>query len=156
MNKTKLAISIAIPLFAGFLGSIFTNTSVSTWYQALSVPPITPPGWVFAPVWTVLYVLMGIALYQVWRKQETGRDIFWAVWIFFVQLLFNIIWSVLFFAMENPMLALREIGILWIAIFLNIIAFARVEKKSAWLLVPYLAWTTFAAYLNYAIFILNS
>jgi len=156
MNKIKLSISIVIPLFAGFLGSIFTNTSVATWYQTLSVPSLNPPSWVFAPVWTVLYIMMGIAFYLVWRKKETGRDIFWSVWIFFVQLFFNILWSLLFFGMENPMLALWGVGMLWITIFLNVIAFARVEKKSAWLMLPYLAWVSFAAYLNYAIFILNS
>ncbi|MCK9379136.1 MAG: tryptophan-rich sensory protein [Candidatus Moranbacteria bacterium] len=156
MNKIKLSISIVIPLFAGFLGSIFTNTSVATWYQTLSVPPLNPPSWVFAPVWTVLYIMMGIAFYLVWRKKETGRDIFWSVWIFFVQLFFNILWSLLFFGMENPMLALWGVGMLWITIFLNVIAFARVEKKSAWLMLPYLVWVSFAAYLNYAIFILNS
>ncbi|MFZ5982039.1 MAG: TspO/MBR family protein, partial [Patescibacteria group bacterium] len=95
MQKTKLIISLALPLFAGFLGSIFTNTSVSTWYQTIEKPVFTPPGWVFGPVWTILYILMGVALYWVWRKKELGRDIFWAVWIFFAQLFFNIAWSLL-------------------------------------------------------------
>ena len=129
MNKIKLFISIAIPLFAGFLGSIFTNTSVSTWYQTLSVPSLNPPGWVFGPVWTVLYILMGTALYRVWRKKEMGLDIFWAVWFFFAQLFFNIAWSLLFFGMENPMLALWGIGILWIFIFLMLLLFLKLTKN---------------------------
>lgn len=155
MNKIKLVISIAIPLFAGFLGSIFTNTSVDTWYQTLAVSSLNPPSWVFGPVWTLLYILMGLALYRVWRKKEMGLDIFWAVWLFFAQLFFNVVWSLLFFGMENPLLSLWGIGILWIFIFFNIVAFFKVDKKSAWLLLPYLAWTSFAAYLNYAIFVLN-
>lgn len=155
MKTIKFIISLAVPLFAGFLGSIFTNTSVSTWYLTLSVSSLNPPSWVFGPVWTLLYILMGLALYRVWRKKEMGLDIFWAVWLFFAQLFFNVVWSLLFFGMENPLLSLWGIGILWIFIFFNIVAFFKVDKKSAWLMLPYLAWTSFAAYLNYAIFVLN-
>jgi len=155
INYFRFGVSLSVPLLAGFLGSIFTRTSVSNWYLILLKPTLNPPSWVFGPVWTLLYILMGISLYLIWQKKEEGRKIFWAVYIFYIQLLFNIIWSILFFSMRTPEFALWEIFFLWVLIFLNIIAFARISKKAAWLLVPYLAWVTFAIYLNWWIFVLN-
>ena len=151
----KLIISITIPLLAGFVGSYFTTPAIDGWYVELQKPAINPPNWIFAPAWTTLYILIGIALFLVWRKKDEIKNFLCIVLVFGVQLLLNATWSISFFGMENPWLGLINILLLLIAIVFTMVLFFRVSKVAGCLLVPYLLWVTFATYLNYQILILN-
>ncbi len=151
----KLIISVALPLLAGFIGSYFTTPGVTGWYAELSKPALNPPSWVFAPAWTTLYLLMGVALFLVWRKKKEGKNIRAAIGMFGVQLFLNGTWSFVFFGMENPQMALVNIVLLWLAIVFTIYLFYKISRPASYLLFPYLLWTGFAAYLNYMILILN-
>jgi benzodiazapine receptor len=154
----KLIIAIAVCEFAGLIGSFFTTLSISTWYAGLARPQFSPPNWIFAPVWTMLFALMGISLFLVWKndssidskKRKRGGII-----LFFIQLFLNVLWSVIFFGLHNPGAAFAELIALWLAIFAAIIAFYKISKSAAWLLVPYVIWVSFAGYLNYSIWVLN-
>ncbi|MEK7647491.1 MAG: TspO/MBR family protein [Patescibacteria group bacterium] len=154
-NTTKLIISIATCEAVGILGSIFTASSVDTWYSTLARPAFAPPNWIFGPVWTTLFALMGIAAFLVWREGMHRRAVRVALGVGAVHLLLNFLWSLIFFGLRNPGLAFIEIIILWLAILATMIAFARVSRAAAWLLVPYIVWVSFAAYLNYSIWIAN-
>ncbi|MDP3973748.1 MAG: TspO/MBR family protein [Candidatus Daviesbacteria bacterium] len=153
-NLSKLILSIGLCLGAGIIGSFFTVSSIPEWYFTLNKPFFSPPNWIFGPVWTILYVMMGIALYLVlsakWEVQSQK-----AVRIFAVQLILNALWSIIFFGMRNPVLALVDIVALWITIVLTIKFFSKINKLSAYLLYPYLAWVSFASILNLAVVILN-
>lgn len=138
----------------GFVGSQATLSALQGWYPALSKPAFTPPGWVFAPVWSILYFLMGVALFQVWRA-ESSRARAWGLWLFAVQLILNGLWSFLFFAWNKLPLAFWEIVMLDLAILATILVFNRVRSSAAWLLVPYLAWTCFATLLTFSISRMN-
>ena len=162
-NFLKLVVAIAIPLLAGFVGSIFTTPQIGTWYATLIRPNLAPPNWVFGPVWTVLFVLMGVALFLVWKKRSDWlgdvKMLWWwklALVLFFVQLVLNILWSLIFFAGQNPAGAFAELIVLWLAIVATIFVFAKVSRVAAWLLVPYILWVSFAGYLNFMIWQLNS
>lgn len=146
--------SILVCQAAGLLGSVFTSRSVSTWYLGLAKPSFNPPNWVFAPVWTTLFVLMGISLFLVWQQGSSQLRTVGLV-LFFVQLGLNVAWSALFFGLRSPALALLEIGVLWLAILATTVAFWRVSRPAALLLVPYLAWVAFAAVLNAALWLKN-
>lgn len=152
-----LAVAVAISEAVGLIGGLFTGASIASgWYATLVKPALMPPAWVFAPVWTALYALMGIAAYLVWRAYERSRSLrFIALWLFALQLVANTLWSVLFFGAQSPGLALLDIGVLWLLIAATLVAFSRISRFAAWLLAPYLAWATFAAYLNLAIVLLN-
>lgn len=154
INIGKLALSILIPLVSGFLGSMFTASSVNTWYLVINKPSWNPPSWLFAPVWTTLFVMMGVALYLVWSEKPEIK-VKAALEIFAVQMILNILWSVFFFGIGNFWFAFGEIIILWLAILLTIKSFYKINKTSAWLLVPYILWVTFASYLNFTIAGLN-
>lgn len=147
--------AIGICLAAGLIGSVFTTPAIPVWYAGLIKPALTPPAWVFGPVWMVLYILMGIALYLVWSRGWEQKNAKVAMAIFAVQLILNVLWSFLFFGLQSPFFALIEIVLLWIAILMTIGAFYRVSVPAAVLLVPYLLWVTFAAYLTYGVYILN-
>lgn len=150
----KLVISIAIPLLAGFIGSFFTSATVDTWYQNLIKPSFNPPGWVFGPVWTILFVLMGVALYLVWvqwPKKQTKI----AIYFFSAQMALNVLWSYFFFYLQKPLYSFIEIIILWAAILGTIITFYKVDKRTLYLLLPYILWVSFAAVLNFMIVYLN-
>ncbi len=151
----KLVIAILICLLAGFIGSIFTSKSVSTWYTTLNKPSFNPPGWVFAPVWTTLFILMGVSLYLVWSKGLEVEGVKSAIIIFSVQLLLNILWSLLFFGLQSPLYAFIDIIVLWIMILLTIVYFYRISPVSSYLLFPYILWVSFAAVLNFMIVRLN-
>ncbi len=158
MNKNKtfqLSIAVLLSEAAGIVGSIFTTPAIPTWYAALVRPEFAPPNWVFAPIWTTLFALMGIAAFLVWNKGLDHRNVKIALSMFIVQLILNIFWSIIFFGMHNPGAAFVEIIVLWLAILYTIITFAKVSRSAAWLLVPYILWVTFAGYLNYSIWILN-
>lgn len=151
----KIIASIIIPLIVGFIGSIATITEIPTWYAALSKPTWSPPNWLFGPVWTTLYILMGIALYLVWREGLHRLDVRFAILIFGVQLLLNLLWSIVFFSFHALLGSLFLIMLLWLAIFANIIAFYIISKTAGLLLVPYIVWVSIASYLNYSVYILN-
>ena len=151
----KLVISILIPLIAGFIGSFATVDGITNFFNVLIKPAWTPPAWAFAPIWTTLFILMGIALFLVWRKGFERRDVKIAMGIFGVQLILNILWSVIFFGLRSITGGLIEIIFLWIAILINIILFYRISKAAGILLIPYIVWVTIASYLNYTIYLLN-
>ena len=138
-----------------FLGSIFTAPAIPTWYAGLRKPDLAPPNWVFAPVWTILYLLMSISLFFVLNVGPERRRVREPVVIFGVQLALNILWSYLFFGMRSPLLGLIGVVALWVMIVLTIVSFFKASKLAALLLVPYLIWVSFAGYLNYALLILN-
>jgi translocator protein len=154
-NPLKFIIAIAIPQLAGFIGSIFTTQSVSTWYTTLEKPVLNPPSWVFGPVWITLYFLMGLAVFLVWKKGFENKNVKVALIVFDIQLFLNVVWSILFFGLKRPGTALIEIICLWVTILVTIIMFAKVSRLAAWLLVPYILWVSFATYLNYSLWILN-
>jgi benzodiazapine receptor len=155
LNKGKLAAAIGLCLIVGFVGSIFTTPAIPTWYATINKPTFNPPSWVFAPVWTTLYVLMGVALYLVWEKGLADKKVKLAVSIFGLQLILNSLWSALFFGLQNPFYAFIEIIFLWLTIAANIRVFWSIDKKAGLLLIPYLLWVSFASVLNYFIWQLN-
>lgn len=151
----KLFFAVLLTLSAGAIGSFFTAPAISEWYVNLNMPALSPPNWLFGPVWTTLYILMGLATFLVWREGLEKRLVKVALVVYIIQLILNSLWSVIFFGAKLPGLALVEIGFLWLFIILNIYYFSKVSKFSAWLLVPYILWVSFAAYLNYQIWVLN-
>lgn len=156
MNNTfKLIIAIAIPLVVGGTSGFFTITGVDSWFQTVNKPSWNPPNWIFGPVWTTLYALMGVALFLVWKSD--GSDILkkTAIALFAVQMILNFFWSFIFFDQHQIGWALVEIIVLWVSILLTIFAFGNVSKLAAWLLVPYISWVSFATILNYSIWKLN-
>jgi len=148
-----LIVFLAICLGVGALGSIPTAKSVRDWYPTLQKPPGTPPSWVFGPVWTTLYVLMAVSAWQVWREYGWGARA--ALLIFFAQLALNLAWSGIFFGARQIGFALFEIIVLWLAILFNVVVFFPLNTVSAYLLLPYLLWVTYASYLNCGIWLLN-
>ena len=155
-NTVKLIICIVLTVGFGSLGGIFTAAEIQGWYLHLNKPSWNPPNWLFAPVWTTLYLLMGISLYLVW-KTAAGTDAKrWAIIIFIAQFVLNFLWSYIFFREHLMGWAFVEIIVMWIAILCTIIAFSRINKTAAWLLVPYISWVSFAAILNYTVWQLNA
>jgi benzodiazapine receptor len=150
----KLVFSLLITLGVGAIAGIATASGISSWYAYLLKPDFNPPNWLFGPVWTLLYILMGISLFLVWR-QSSSRHRYNAMSLFFIQLFFNFCWSFMFFYFHQIGLALIDIILLWIFILLTIIFFAKHHKTAAALLIPYLAWVSFATILNAAIYQLN-
>jgi len=151
----KLIIFILISQAAGFLGSIFTIPSIPTWYAGLKKPAFSPPNWLFGPVWLALFTLMGIASFLIWNKGVGKGEVRIALILFLGQLILNVLWSYFFFNLHNPLFALVEIIILWLAILATIISFYRLSQPAGIILIPYLLWVSFAAILNFAIFRLN-
>jgi translocator protein len=144
---------VAVCLTAGGVGSFATTPQIPTWYASLSRPPWTPPSWVFAPVWTTLYIMMGVSGWLVWRKSQSLHTR--AFLFFWIQLGLNALWSFLFFGWESPGLAFGEIVLLWLSIAATFWMFRKWSGTAALLLVPYLGWVSFASYLNFAIWQLN-
>ncbi|MDD5606353.1 MAG: tryptophan-rich sensory protein [Candidatus Pacebacteria bacterium] len=147
----KLIVSIFHPLIIGFIGSLFTASSLNNWYLYLNKPSFNPPNWIFGPAWTLLYLLMGLAFYFIWKKGYCKK----CFYIYFIQLFLNFLWSFLFFTLQNPLLAFLNIIVLWLAILLCIIWFYKVSKIAAYLFIPYILWVSFASILNLFIIILN-
>lgn len=152
----KLFISLLLPFLSAAIGSYFTISEIPGWYMTLTKPSFNPPDYLFGPVWTTLYFLMGIAFYDVWVKHPS-KSPNWVggVTFFLLQLILNAGWSIVFFGLHQVGIALLVILVLWFMILLCIIAFSRISKIAAVLLVPYLLWVSFAAILNVAIFLLN-
>jgi translocator protein len=151
----KLLVSLVACEGAGAIGAIFTTPAISTWYAGLKKPGFTPPNSVFAPVWLTLYVLMSIAVFLVWRKGLDQDSVRIAFIVFWVQLILNILWSVIFFGLKSPLGGVVVIIILWLAILATIILFFRVSAIAGALLIPYIIWVTIASNLNIQIWILN-
>ncbi|MBM3205921.1 tryptophan-rich sensory protein, partial [Candidatus Shapirobacteria bacterium] len=135
--------------------SAFTNPSIPTWYATLNKPSFNPPNWLFAPVWTILFILMGISLFLIWKKGLKTKGVKTALSIFSIQLVLNIAWSFFFFKFQSPFWAFIEIIILWFFILLMILKFFKINKAAGFLLIPYLLWVSFASFLNYTIYKLN-
>jgi len=150
-----IAIAVAICLIIGFLSSVATQSSVVDWYQTLNKPSFNPPNWLFAPVWSVLYVMMGVAAGLVWARGFHHIWVKTALYHFIFQLLFNALWSIVFFGLKEPFWALLVIFTLLILIVLTIRWFKVVHKTAAILMIPYLLWVCFASALNYKIWVLN-
>lgn len=150
-----LVACIALCLGVGFVSSFLTTSSIPTWYATLNKPSFSPPNFVFAPVWTTLYILMGIALYMVWSHGMKKKKVKTAVYVFLIQLLLNFTWSLVFFGLHAPLLAFINIVLLWATLLFTIIKFYAVSKWASRLLIPYILWVSFATILNLSIVLLN-
>lgn len=153
----SLAIAIVAVELVGSSGAIFTSMGLESWYPALTRPSVAPPNWLFGPVWGALFALLGVAVWRIWRRanSEQARAARIALGIFAIHFAVNVAWSGVFFGLQSLLGGLIVIGVLWVLIVGTMWAFARVDRTAALLFVPYLAWVTFAAYLNYAFYMLN-
>jgi tryptophan-rich sensory protein len=147
-----LAVAVAACFAAAGIGSLYTTPAIPGWYAALEKPAWTPPNRLFGPVWTLLYLMMAVAVWLVWRERGFAGV---AITIFAVQLTLNALWSIIFFGWQRPGLALVEIFFLWAAIFATMLTFWRISHAAGWLMWPYLLWVTFAGFLNLSIWKLN-
>lgn len=154
-NLPKLFLSVLGCELIGAAGGLATAPAIPAWYRGLNKPAFAPPNWVFAPAWTLLYLLMGIAFFLIWQKGWKKKKTRVAAAYFFVQLALNFLWSPVFFGLRSPLWGLIVITALWLAIALTMKKFYEVSRTSGFLLVPYLMWVTFAAILNAAIMVLN-
>lgn len=154
IKKDELAISILIPLAVGAVSSFLTRSSMMV-FQSLNKPPLSPPGWLFPVVWTVLYILMGIASYIIYRQGEEKIEVKEALRIYAVQLVFNFFWSIFFFRFEWYLFSFLWLVVLWMLILVMILRFWKISPTAAYMLLPYLIWVTFAGYLNLGIYMLN-
>ncbi len=157
MNKyVKIIITVSICLGVGYLSSIVTQSSIATWYPTLIKPSFNPPNWIFAPVWTLLFILMGISAGLVWDKYDEDKELVKKGMLFFaIQLVFNALWSYLFFGLNNLLLASIEIILLLLLIYETYIIFKKMDKKASYLLIPYMLWVGFATILTVTIYLLN-
>lgn len=155
MKTLRLLICVTICELAGYVGAVFTTGSVNTWYTTLVKPSFNPPNWVFAPVWSTLYLLMGIALFLVWTKSSEVPSTRKAISVFALQLALNVSWSAVFFGLRFIAGAMGIIIVLWCSILWTIVVFRKVSAAAAWLLLPYIIWVSFAVVLNGALVYLN-
>lgn len=151
----KLIISVATPIAIGAVAGSFTASSVNGWFTTLVKPSFNPPNWLFGPVWTALYIMMGISCYLVWNSKVAEKIKNEALVFYLIQLLLNFLWSFIFFYAQQPGWALIDIILMWVMILLTILKFGRISSIAAWLLVPYISWVSFATILNFAIWKLN-
>jgi tryptophan-rich sensory protein len=154
-NTIKLVVAVLVPLAVGGLSGFATAQGVETWYPTLVKPSFNPPAWVFGPVWTVLYIMMGVAAFLVWRQGLGTPGVRLALTVFAIQLALNGLWSILFFGMHSPGWAFVEIIVLWLAILASTWLFRGLAPTAGWLMLPYLAWVGFATVLNGSIWLLN-
>ena len=158
ISRTRSSLALVgfvlLSLSAGGIGGVATANSIGGWYQTITKPSWNPPGWVFGPVWTTLYLMMGVAAWLIWRHAKPGEKAV-PLGLFAAQLALNALWSFVFFAWHQTGWAFVEIIFLWIAIAATIVSFSRISKVAAGLLVPYLAWVSFASFLTYTIWTLN-
>jgi tryptophan-rich sensory protein len=151
-----LIFSLFTSLSAGWIGALFTMSQIPTWYAEIEKPFFNPPNWVFGPVWTILYILMGVSLYLILTTHTDKKAKKKAIIFFVLQLVLNTFWSIIFFGLHAVGVAFLEILVLWWSILATILYTRRINKNGAYLLFPYLAWVSFAALLNLSIYILNS
>jgi tryptophan-rich sensory protein len=152
----KLIIAILLCEAIGFTSGLMGSAGMNAWFDQLQKPSWNPPSYLFAPVWTLLYCLMGIAFWLIWKNETDVANKRSAYFAFALQLFLNFWWSIIFFNFQSPFFALIEILLMWLAILLTISRFAKISKTAAWLLVPYLLWVSFASVLNYTIWSLNN
>lgn len=152
-NSLKLIIAIAVSLLAGIIGSVFTTPSIAGWYAGLVKSTLNPPAWVFGPVWTTLYLLIGVAFWLIWKSNSREKKR--AFQLFVIQFALNAIWSPIFFGAHFIGNAMVVLVLLWASIVLTILVFKKISRPATLLLVPYIIWVSFALYLNVAIWILN-
>ena len=153
LHPIKLMTSLIIMLSAGIISSLFNTTSAIDWYANLNKSALNPPNWVFSYVWTLLYSLMAASLYLVWNSEDKNKKP--ALTIFFIHLFLNVLWSAIFFWLKLPLLAFIEISILWLSIAMTTLVFKIINKTSAYLMIPYITWVSFALILNFAVVLLN-
>jgi translocator protein len=153
-NIVKLIVSLILPLGIGAIAGIFTSKAIPLWYESLNKPSFNPPNWIFGPVWTTLYFLMGVSLFLIWKQSET-KERNRAILVFMIQLFLNFCWSFLFFYFHQLGLALAEVILLWISILIMILLFHRLRPWAAYINIPYILWVTFASILNAAYYFLN-
>lgn len=151
----KLFISLLIPLAVGITAGLFTRPEIDSWFITLNKPWFNPPNWLFGPVWTTLYILMGIALWIVWKSDAAEPVKKMAIYLFAIQLVLNFFWSLIFFNQHQLGWAFAELVLLWLFILATIFAFGRISPMAAWLMVPYISWVSFAGILNFTIWRLN-
>ena len=151
----SLLVSLLIPLAIGFTASLVTRPQIAGWYSMLVKPSFNPPAWVFAPVWTAIYILIGIAAYLVWQHRDGSTNYLTARAVYVIQLALNFAWSIVFFGLHSITGGLLVIILLWMTILLNVRWFGKISKTASLLLLPYFLWVSFAAILNYSIFTLN-
>jgi translocator protein len=155
MKILKILLLVAVCVAVGYLSGMVTRDSITTWYPTLEKPVFNPPNWIFAPVWTLLYIMMGIAAGLVWTSNADDKIVRKALGFFAIQFGLNALWSYLFFGMHNPLLALIEIVLLWLMIWETYNQFKKIDKIAGYLFIPYLAWVSFATLLNASIWWLN-
>lgn len=151
-NMVVLAGLILLCLGTGAIGGWVTSGAIDSWYRTIAKPDWTPPDWIFAPVWTALFIMMAVAAWLVWRAEDRVKP---AMVLFFSQLALNLAWSFLFFGARSPGMALMDIAFLWLTVLATMLAFFDRSKLAGWLFVPYLAWVSFAALLNFTIWRMN-
>ncbi|MFA6339090.1 MAG: TspO/MBR family protein [Candidatus Paceibacterota bacterium] len=154
-NFFKCVIAVVVTQFAGIIGSFFTVSAIPTWYTTIQRSQLNPPNWIFGPVWTTLYFLMGISAFLIWKKGFERKEVRNALYIFAFQLALNTLWSIIFFGLHSLRGAFIEIIILWLVIIWTMVAFYKISRPAAYLLLPYITWVTFASYLSYSVMVLN-
>ena len=154
-SSLKLIVSFAMPFIAGVIGSRLTIKEIPVWYREIKKPSFTPPSWVFAPAWTILYALMGTAFYLIWTCPASCAVRHAAMSLFLVQLVVNALWSFLFFRMHRLILALVDLALLWVLVLALTVIFWKIDLAAGILLIPYAAWVSFAMILNYAVWRMN-
>jgi len=157
MNKiTRILTVVVTCLVIGYFSGMVTRSAIVTWYPTLVKPSFNPPNWIFAPVWSMLYIMMGVAAGLVWNRIDFEKELVKkALILFAIQLALNALWSYLFFGLKNPMLAGIEIVLLWLMIFETYSKFVKINKIAGYLFIPYLLWVSFAMVLNGSIWWLN-
>jgi len=152
--RLKFLVSIILPLSVGAIAGIATAQSIPEWYTTLNRPSFNPPNWIFGPVWTTLYILMGISLFLIW-KEDVSKKRNVAILIFLLQLFLNFVWSFIFFYFKMIGFALIEIILLWITIIIILVLFYKIKPVASYINIPYLLWVTFATVLNASYYFLN-
>lgn len=158
MNTRKilsLIVSLVLAYSTALIGSLFTAGAIATWYATLIKPELSPPNWLFAPVWTILYALMAVVAWRIYEKRKSNWHAHFLLWVYTVHLAVNAFWSIAFFGLHSPTLALAIIAVLWVLIAYLLVQFYRMDRLAGYLFVPYLLWVSFATYLNVSIVLLN-
>ncbi len=154
-SSWKLVFSVLICEITGIVSGLLAGVGSNVWFESLTKPSWNPPDSVFGPVWTLLYLMMGISLWIIWKHPTHALEKRNAIRLFAIQLFLNFCWSIIFFRFHSIGLALVDIVLLLVAITLTIVSFSRISKQAAWLLVPYISWVSFATILNYSLWVLN-
>jgi len=155
INFFKALLSIFICEVVGLIGSFFTFPAISGWYAKLNKPSFSPPNWLFGPVWTLLYAMMGFSAFLIWQAGVEKRGVKNALFLFTLQLILNFLWSFFFFKLQSPLSALIVIIFLWLLILATIMNFYQINKTAGLILIPYLLWVSFASLLNFSVYYLN-